>query len=259
MKIIVCVKQVPDTAATMSVEDGNINWGDASLIINPWDEYAVEAALDLKAEHGGEVIALGMGKEEETEAIKHALAMGADEAVQVSDPQLQGADAVGVARVLAAAIQKIDGAEMVLMGQEAVDSQSGMLTSQVGRLLGWPIYPLVSSFTALDPEAGSLQVERAIEEGKQVVSGSLPGVVSVTKDYGEPRYPSFMGIRKASRATYPIWSLEDLGLEPPTSVVSWPEVHEPPEREVVTEMIEGETPEEKARKLAEKLIEEKIL
>ncbi|MFO8036502.1 MAG: electron transfer flavoprotein subunit beta/FixA family protein [Anaerolineales bacterium] len=259
VKIIVCVKQVPDTAATMSVEGGEISWGDASLIINPWDEYALEAALVLQAEHGGEVIALGMGKEEETEAIKHALAMGADEAVQISDPQFAGADAVAVAKILAAAIEKIGSADLVLMGQESVDSQSGILTSQVGRALGWPIYPLVSAFSEFDPDGGSFQVRRAMEEGKQIVNGKLPAVISVTKDYGEPRYPSFMGIRKASRATYPTWGADDLGIDPPTSVVSWPEVQEPLEREVVTEIIEGETPQEKAEKLAEKLIEEKVL
>jgi len=86
VKIIVCVKQVPDTAATMSVDNGVISWGDAPLIINPWDEYAVEAALNLVADQGGDVTALCLGKEGETEAIKHALAMGADTAVMISDP-----------------------------------------------------------------------------------------------------------------------------------------------------------------------------
>ncbi len=94
MKIIVCVKQVPDTAANMAVEDGKVSWGDAPLIINPWDEFAVEAALNLVADQGGEVTALCLGKAEETEAIKHALAMGADAAVLVSDPLLKGVDNV---------------------------------------------------------------------------------------------------------------------------------------------------------------------
>ena len=98
-----------------------------------------------------------------------------------------------------------------------------------------------------------------MEEGGQVVDSSLPAVASVTKDYGEPRYPSFMGIRKASKAEYPIWSLADLGMEAPHSSIAWPEVSEPVHKDIVTEIIEGDTPEEKAKTLVEKLIAEKVL
>ena len=98
-----------------------------------------------------------------------------------------------------------------------------------------------------------------MEEAGQIVDSSLPAVVSVTKDYGEPRYPSFMGIRKASKAEYPVWSLADLGIETPSSSIAWPEVTEPVQKEIVTEIIEGETPEEKAKSLVEKLIAEKVL
>lgn len=259
MKIIVCVKQVPDTAATMTVEDGVISWGDAPLIINPWDEYAVEAALNLTADQGGEVTTLCLGKEGETEAIKHALAMGADTAVMVSDPDLKGADNVAVSRVLAAAIEKIGGADLALFGQQSVDSDTGLLPSQVARRLGWPSLTLVSSFESIDPGEGKIQVLRTMEEGGQVVDSTLPAVISVSKDYGEPRYPSFMGIRKASKAEFPIWSLADLGLEAPSSSVSWQEVKEPAQKEIVTEIIAGDSPEEKAKVLVEKLIAEKVL
>jgi electron transfer flavoprotein beta subunit len=259
VKIIVCVKQVPDTAATMVVEEGKISWGDAPLIINPWDEFAVEAALNLVADQGGEVTALCLGKEEETEAIKHALAMGADQAVLVSDPALKGADNVAASKVLAAAIQKMGEADLVLFGQQSVDTDTGMLPVQVARLLGWPALTLVSQFDKVSPEEGILQVLRSMEEGNQIVESQLPAVVSVTKDYGEPRYPSFMGIRKASKAEYPVWNLSDLELEPPQAAISWPEVLEPEQREIITEIIEGETPEEKAKNLVRKLIDEKVL
>ncbi len=259
MKIVVCVKQVPDTAATMSVENGAVSWGDAQLIINPWDEYAVEAALKLVADQGGEVVALCLGKEGETEAIKHALAMGADTAVMVSDPALKGADNVASSRVLAAAIEKIGDADLVLFGQQSVDTDTGLLPVQVARVLKWPSLTLVSKFEAVSPGDGKIQVLRSMEEGAQVVDSALPAVVSVTKDYGEPRYPSFMGIRKASKAEYPVWSLADLGIEAPVSSITWPEVSEPVEKEIVTELIEGDTPEEKARNLVDKLIAEKVL
>jgi electron transfer flavoprotein beta subunit len=258
VKIIVCVKQVPDTAAAMAVEDGKISWGDAPLIINPWDEYAVEAALNIVADQGGEVTALCLGKEEETEAIKHALAMGADAAVMVSDPALIGADNVAASKVLAAAIKKIGDVDLALFGQQSVDTDTGLLPVQVARLLKWPSLTLVSKFEGITP-GESLQVLRSMEEGSQVVESRLPAVVSMTKDYGEPRYPSFMGIRKASKAEYPVWSLSDLGIDPPSSSISWPEVNEPVQQEIKTEIIEGDTPEEKAKTLVEKLISEKVL
>jgi electron transfer flavoprotein beta subunit len=243
----------------MSVDDGVINWGDAPLIINPWDEFAVEAALNLVADQGGEVTALCLGKEGDTEAIKHALAMGADAAVMVSDPALKGIDNVAASRVLAAAIEKIGEADLVIFGQQSVDTDTGLLPVQVARGLGWPSLALVSKFENVDPAGGNLQVLRSMEEGGQVIDSSLPAVVSVTKDYGEPRYPSFMGIRKASKAEFPIWSLADLGIETPTSSVSWPEVLEPEQKEIVTEIITGDTPDEQAQNLVDKLIAEKVL
>ncbi len=259
MKMIVCVKQVPDTAATMSVDDGVISWGDAPIIINPWDEFAVEAALNLSADHGGEVIALCLGKEGETEAIKHALAMGADSAVMVSDPALKGLDNIAASKVLAAAITKIGGVDLVLFGQQSVDTDTGLLPVQVARLLKWPSLTLVSKFEKILPDEKKLQVLRSMEEASQIVEGSLPAVVSVTKDYGEPRYPSFMGIRKASKAEYPVWSLSDLGIETPTSSITWPEIFEPEKREISTAIIEGDTAADKAKSLVEKLIAEKVL
>jgi len=259
VKIIVCVKQVPDTAATMSVDGGVINWGDAPLIINPWDEFAVEAALNLAADHGGEVTALCLGKEEETEAIKHALAMGADAAVMVSDPALKGSDNVAASKVLAAAITKIGDADLVLFGQQSVDTDTGLLPVQVARLLKWPSLTLVSKFNKISPDDKKLEVLRSMEEGGQVVEGTLPAVVSVTKDYGEPRYPSFMGIRKASKAEYPVWNLADLGIEAPSSSITWPEVSEPVKTEITTEIIEGDSAADKAKTLVEKLVAEKVL
>ncbi len=257
MKIAVCVKQVPDTAAQVVVEDGQVTWGDASLTINPWDEYAVEAALQQAKAHGGSITVISMGEEDATEGLKHALAMGCDEAAFISDPALKGIDSVAAARVLAAAIEKLGDVDLAFFGKQAVDSDSGMMASQVARLLGWTALPMTSAITKLSDD--SITVERSIEEGLQIINTKLPAVVSVTKDYGEPRYPSFTGILKASRANYPIWSLEDLGIEALSPVVSWPKVMNPPEREIVTEMITGDSPEEIAEKLADKIMEEKVL
>lgn len=259
MKVIVCVKQVPDSAATVTVENGEAAWGDAPLVINPWDEYAVEAALQMTEKHGGDVVALSMGDEDAKEALKHALAMGCSEAALVNDPALAGQDAQGAARVLAAAIQKAGDADVVIFGKQAIDSDTGVTASMTARVLGWPALTLLSAIGEVDPAAKTIAASRAIEEGRQQVESKLPAVLSIVKDYGEPRYPSFMGIRKASKAEIAVWTAGDLGIEPPKALVSWPEVTAPPKREITNEMIEGGSPEEIAAKLADKIMEEKVL
>ena len=256
MKIVACIKQVPDSAAKVVAEDGQVSWGDAPLVINPWDEFAVEAALQQKEVHGGEVIAVSMGDENAKEALKHALAMGCDSAILVSDAALEGLDTQGTARVLAAAIQKVGDVDAAFFGRQAIDGDAGITPAQTARVLGWPMLGLAAVITV---DGGKAKVERSIEEGRQTVSADLPAVFSVVKDFGEPRYPSFMGIRKASRAEIPTWSLADLGIEAPAAVVAWPELINPPSREVTCEIIEGGNPEEIADKLADKIIAEKVL
>lgn len=257
MKIVVCVKQVPDSAAKVVVDDGRITWGDAPLVINPWDEYAVEAALNMKEAHGGNVIALSLGREDEREAIKHALAMGCDEAILISDPALAGSDGAAAARVMAAAIQKIGDVDLVFYGKQAIDTDTGTAPAMTARVLGWPALTLISTIDEVSD--GKIKVQRGTEEGRQVVEGKLPAVISVIKDYGEPRYPSFMGIRKAARAVVPVWGLSDLGIDIPASVVTWPEVMNPPVKDITTEIIEGDSPQEIAEKLADKILAEKVL
>lgn len=259
MKIVVCVKQVPDSAARVVAENGQPSWGDAPLVINPWDEYAVEAALQQAEAHNGEVTAISIGGENAKEALKHALAMGCSEAILISDPALAKADSQAIARVLAAAIQKVGAVDLAFLGRQAIDSDTGLTAAQTARVLGWPALTLVSVIDAVDPAGRTIKVTRAIEEGRQVVSSKLPAALSIVKDFGEPRYPSFMGIRKASRATIPVWSLADLGISAVQPLVSWPEVNNPPQREVKTEMITGASPQEIAELLADKILAEKIL
>jgi electron transfer flavoprotein beta subunit len=260
LNIVVCVKQTPDTAATVSVEDGKVSWGDAPLVLNPWDEYAVEQALLSKEAHGGEVTALSIGPEDAQEALKQALAMGCDHAVLISDPALAGADTLVVSKVLAAAIEKVGGVDMALFGRASVDSDTGLTGPEVARRLRWPSLSFVAAVTKLDPDGRSIAVDRMLDEGRQQVRSPLPAVLSVVKELNEPRYPSFMGIRKASRAEIPIWSTSDLGLdEIPAPAITWPEIYAPPKVDTEVEIIEGETPEEMAAQLADRLIEEKVI
>ena len=256
MKIIACIKQVPDSEAKVKAEDGQITWGESPLVINPFDEYAVEGALLTKEANDGTVTALCIGPESAKDALKHALAMGADEAVLVSDPALTEIDQVAAARVLAAAIKKIGDADMIVFGRQTLDNGSGLTTAQVARVLGLPLLGLAGQIKVQD---GSVQIDRVIEEGRVTVSAKMPVVLSVVQSIGEPRYPSFMGIRKASKANIPIWSLADLGIEVPATAVKRTELMNPPVDETKVEIIEGETPEVIAEVLVEKILAEKVL
>jgi electron transfer flavoprotein beta subunit len=256
LKIIACIKQVPDSEAKVKAEGGQITWGDAPLVINPFDEYAVEGALQQREAQGGTVTALCIGPESAKEAIKHALAMGADDGILISDAALNNLDTVGAARVLAAAIQKIGGVDMALFGRQTLDSGSGLTAAQTARVLGWPLLGLAGQIKVQD---GGVNVERVIEEGRQSVNTKLPAVLSVVQSIGEPRYPSFMGIRKAGKATIPVWSLSDLGIAAPAATVTRTELMNPPTLEQTIEIIGGESPAEIADKLADKLIAEKVL
>lgn len=256
MKIIACIKQVPDSEAKVKAEGGKISWGDSPLVINPFDEYAVEGALQQKEATGGTVTVLCIGPESAKDALKHALAMGADDAVLIFDASLAELDTVGAARVLAAAINKIGGADMVVFGRQTLDNGAGLTPAQTARVLGWPMLGLAGSIKVED---GSVTVDRVLEEGRQTVNAKLPAVLSVVQSIGEPRYPSFMGIRKASKAEIPVWSLSDINATVPAPIVTRIELMNPPARETTVEMIAGESPAEIAEKLADKILAEKVL
>lgn len=259
MKIAVFVKQVPDSAAKVGVANGVVSWGDAPLVINPWDEYAVEAALQLAEKHGGEVTAFSMGGESAKEALKHALAMGSGNAILINDPALASADAAATARVFAAAVKKLGDADVAVFGKQAIDTDTGLVAPMTARVLGWPALTLVASVSALDASAKTMRVERGVEEGRQVVESKLPAILSIMKDFGEPRYPSFMGIRKASKADIATWTLADLGITASDAKVAWPEIIGPLKRDVTSEMITGSNSEEIANALADKIIAEGVL
>jgi electron transfer flavoprotein beta subunit len=256
LKIIACIKQVPDSEAKVTASDGKVSWGDAPLVINPFDEYAVEGALQQKEALGGTVTALCIGPASAKEALKHALAMGADNAILISDAALSTLDTAGAARVLAAAVKKIGEVDMVFFGRQTLDDGSGITAAQTARVLGWPLLGLAGQIKV---DAGSVTVERVIEEGRQTVKAKLPAVLSVVQSIGEPRYPSFMGIRKASKAEIPVWSLSDIGASAPAAIVTRTELITPPTRDVVCEFITGETPAAIAETLVGKILAEKVL
>jgi electron transfer flavoprotein beta subunit len=116
LNIIACIKQTPDSAANLNVANNHVGWGDAQLVVNPWDEYAVEEALLLKEAHGGKVTVFTMGPEQAMDALRTCLAVGCDETILVSDPALKGSDVSATAYTLAKAIEKAGGADLVLLG-----------------------------------------------------------------------------------------------------------------------------------------------
>ncbi|MCC6188650.1 MAG: electron transfer flavoprotein subunit beta/FixA family protein [Anaerolineales bacterium] len=263
MHVVVCVKQTPDSAAKMSVDNGKVTWGDSGLVVNPWDEYAIEEAIRLKEKHGGKATAISMGPESAKEALKTCLAMGCDEAVLISDPALKGSDALATSYVLAKAIEKLGDVGMVLFGKQAIDGDTGLVPVAVARRLNWSPLTYTIKIAELDPGTKIIKAERLLEQGKQIVTATLPAVVGTVKDINEPRYPSFMGIRKAAKAVINTWSAADLGLDASQigaagSPTHWPRVFPLPARAGSVELIDG-TPEEIAAKLADKLLADKVI
>lgn len=267
MHIVVCTKQTPDSAAKLSVDEaGNVSWGDSPVVINPWDEYAVEEALLIKERSDGDtkVTVISMGPEEALEALKHAIAMGCDEAIRIWDDSFAGSDTLATSYVLAKAIEKMGDVNLVLFGKSAIDSETGQVAVAVAHRLGFAPLSYVMKIAELDTEGGSITVERLLEQGRQVVQARLPAVVGTLKGINEPRYPSFMGIRKATRAEYPVWGADDIGAE--TSKVGtagagvhWDRVSPPPARQGAAEIIQADTPEETAKVLVDKLLAEKVI
>lgn len=259
MQIVVFTRSTPDTAAKVEVAaDGRVTWGEAALVVNPWDEYALEEAIVQAKNAGGKATVIALGPEMHNDALKHALAMGMDEAARVQDAALDPADSLSYATAAAAAAKKVDGVELVIFGKESIDVGSDQHAYQTSRKLGWPMLSSVSKIVAVDFAAKTITVERLLEQGKQVVTSKLPAVISVTKEINEPRYPSFIGIRKASKAVIPEWSLADLGVSAVAARTQVGRFMNLPAREGQVEMIAG-TPEEMATKLVDRLLEEKVL
>jgi electron transfer flavoprotein beta subunit len=264
MNIITLIKQVPDTAQLSSTVNGLALMSEGGArIINPWDEYALETGIRLKEQHGGKVTALTLGQPDAVESLKKGLAMGADEAILISDPALAGGDTLTTARALAAAIKKLGYFDLVIAGRSAIDGNSAAVAVQVAALLDAPQLSYVAAIKAIDPTAKKITVVRLAEHGRETVSSRLPAVMSVVKEINEPRYPSFMGIRRASKATIPTLKLADLGLlagqvGAAGAQISWPQVSLPPAREGGAEIIAG-SPAAAAKILVDKLVAEKVI
>jgi electron transfer flavoprotein beta subunit len=261
LRVVVFTKETPDSAARIEVKDGVVTWGDSPLVINPWDEYSVEEGLLLKEKRGATACTvIGMGGESTKEALKHAIAMGCDDATLISDPALAGADSLLTSHALARAVAKLDDVGLVIFGRQAIDGDTGQTAVQVGRRLGWNTLTYVFKILEIDFAAGTIKVARLLEQGRQICTGKLPAVISVVKDINEPRYPSFVGIRKAAKAEIAVWSAADIGLDANvSSKVTWPELMPMAVKAGEVELIDGASVQDKAEKLVEKLFADKAV
>jgi len=213
MNIVVCVKQVPDTAVERTLRPGvgTLDRESPDGLINELDEYAIEEGLRIAEAHGGEVTILSMGPAKAAESIRKALSMGADKAIHVSDEALAGSDALVTSLVLAQVLKQA-GFDLVICGSESTDARTGMLPAMLAERLGVPQLTLASK---VDISGSDVTIRRMTDEGYSVVTGSLPAVVSVVEKINEPRYPSFKGIMAAKKKPVQTMSLADAGLDAP--------------------------------------------
>ena len=212
MNVVVCVKQIPDPAVPGEL-DPQTHWlkREGKLILDDSDAYGVEMALQLAtAAGGGDVTLVSMAPNGETSGLRTALAMGAAKAILVSDDALKGSDALSTAKVLAAAIKRVEDADLIITATEATDGYTGTVPEQLAGLLGLPSVTFAKKIETGD---GKVKVERQTEAGYDEVEAPLPAVVSVTAGVVVPRFPSFKGIMAAKSKPVDTVTVADLGLD----------------------------------------------
>ncbi len=215
MKIVVTVKLVPDTSADKRIDPATkrlVRTG-VETVLNPFDEYAIEAALQLKEKAGGDttVTIVTLAPETGKEIVRKALAMGADDAIMISDTAAEGTDVWGTAYALAQAIKKA-GFDLVISGSQSTDAGTGELPGALAEYLG---VPGVTYVRKLEVDGTALRAERETDTGYARVATQLPALVSVTKSINEPRYPSLKGIMGAKKKTIAMQTLADAGVDRP--------------------------------------------
>jgi len=209
MNVVVLVKQIPDPNNPYQLEGNRLKRSGVQNVLDPGDEFGVEAGLKLVEQAGGEVTVVSMGPASAMEAMRKALSMGAAKGILVSDDSLAGADALVTARVLAAAIKKVENVDLVIAGVESTDGSSGVMPGMIAELLG---LPQVTFAKHIDLKDSTLVVNRQTVAGYDVVECPLPAVLSVTAGVNEPRYPTFKGIMQAKSKPVEQLSVSDLGL-----------------------------------------------
>ncbi len=265
MNIVVCVKQVidpeaPPSSFTIDPIAKTAQMRGANPVIDPFAEYAVEAALKIKDAGAASVTILCLGQTLQRDVVKKPIAMGADELILLEDPAFSGGDSHATAIALTAAIRKIGNVDLVLCGREASDTNAGQTGPAIAALLDMPCVTIARK---IEINGSIARIEKATSDGYDVVETGLPAVVTVSNEIGEARYPTIKGIMGAKKKQPVTWTPADLGLEPSAigvagSRVKLEKLFEPV-FEGACELVEAETPEEIGVTLAVKLREAKIL
>ncbi|WP_226680287.1 electron transfer flavoprotein subunit beta/FixA family protein [Sutcliffiella horikoshii] len=210
MNIFVLLKRTFDTEERLTVSNGSINEDGAEFIINPYDEYAVEEAIQVRDTHGGEVTVVTVGSEEAEKELRTALAMGADKAVLINtEDDVENGDQFTTAKILAEFLKDKD-ADLIIGGNVAIDGGSGQVGPRVAELLD---IPYVTTITKLDIEGGKATIVRDVEGDSEVIETSLPLLVTAQQGLNDPRYPSLPGIMKAKKKPLEELELDDLDLD----------------------------------------------
>jgi len=214
VKIVVCIKQVPDTTdVKINPETNTLVREGVAGISNPFDEFALEEALLTKEKYGGEVHVISMGPPQAIDVLKNALAVGADKVYLVSDRAFAGADTLATAYTLAKTIESIGGADLVICGKQAIDGDTAQVGPGIATRLGMPQLTYVSKVREINVEKKKIVVERFLEDGREVVESTLPALITVVKDINEPRLPSLIGIKKAAKAQIPTLTAKDIPVD----------------------------------------------
>ena len=263
VEMIVCVKQVmdPDTPASAFRIDPDtrraISAPGIPPVLNGFDENAVEAALRIKDEVGGNITVLSLGDQFVMDVMKKPLSMGADRLVLVQDDAVADLDSYATAFALSEAIKKIGQFDLILCGRQASDWDNAQVPLGIAEMLG---LPCVTIAQMVDVVGTDVVVQRTLPDGYEVVEARLPALVTVTNELGEPRYATLRGIMAAGRKTPTVWSADDIGLDPSRLA---PKVRVTdlfvPDRERRGEFIEGENDADRGRQLALKLREAKLI
>jgi electron transfer flavoprotein beta subunit len=254
MKIIVCVKQVPDTAEVkINPETGTLVREGVPSIINPFDTHAIEAGLQIREHTGGTVTVLTMGPPQAETALREALSMGSDEAVLLSDKAFAGSDTWATSYTLSKAIEKL-GADIIICGKQAIDGDTAQVGPETAEFLNIPHVSYVRKIE--DVSESSIRVQRMMDEGYDVVESTLPVLLTVVKELNEPRFPSLKGKMAAKKAVIRKFGQPDIGADEndlglkgsPTQVKNI----FTPEARTDRKLIQG-TPEEQADALLQEL------
>jgi len=265
LNIIVCAKQVIDPEAPPASFKIDAATNKAVLpgvppVIDPYSEYAVEAALKIKDAQGGNITAISLGTNLLREVVKKPLSMGADELILLEDEAFAEGDSWSTAYALAMAVKKVGEYDLILCGREASDTNAGQVGSAIAEILGLPSVTLAKKIEVNDDK---VKVERVTADGYEVIEVSLPALITVSNEIGEPRYPTIKGIMVAKKKEPIIWTPADIGVEPSQVGAAGQRAQMlrlfQPIHEGKCEIVEGETPEEAAANLALKLREAKIL